>query len=91
MDRQKIRIGGLYSCCYPLELWTRHGVNREFHQLMEDMSSNKPFAILEIDDKLLEHSNIYQLKILTEDGTIRWIDVDKTNSSIKPLDNRNEV
>lgn len=83
MELHQVRIGGLYSCYHPLEMWIRHGGG--LCQRVEDNDPDKPFVILEVDDQLLEHCEIYQIKILTCDGLLRWIDVSKKNTSIKEI------
>jgi hypothetical protein len=84
MDIDSIKIGGLYSCYHPLEVWERCG-GGNLSIRHEDMETNKPFVVLEVDDHLLEYCDIYQLKILTTDGLIYWIDVGKSNLSIQPV------
>jgi len=83
MDIESINVGGLYSCYHPLELWEKCSGNLSLR--LEDMEANKPFVVLEIDDHLLEYCDIYQLKILTADGIVCWMDVGKSNVSIQPL------
>ena len=91
LKRQKLNglmadlmIGGLYSCCHLLETWERCGGGNLSIRL-EDVESNKPFVVLEVDDHALEYCDIYQLKILTTDGLVCWIDVGKSNESIQPV------
>jgi len=84
VELRDIVIGGLYSCYHPLEMWIRHG-DGSLHELIDDLAPNKPFVVLEANDSLTEYCDIYQLKILTCDGIICWVDVGKTNSSIQEI------
>jgi hypothetical protein len=78
-------VGGLYSCNHRLELWKKSSSESYFSELIDDMAPNKPFVVLEVDCSKLDCYDIFQLKVLTSDGIVCWIDVGKTNTSIQSL------